>query len=156
MTKSVPAIGLRFSSTSQHLTPVSSPSSPIEFERRHLEFALGALGLRGGGAHLGRPIGPDGELVFLLRRLRADVELGDRDRALAEGGADAVGRGVAAADDDDMLAAGEDRPAASRAAMSSPPTRRFCCDEIGHGVMHAVEIDAGNAGRSRGVSEPPQ
>src|SRR5690606_23269062 len=80
-----------------------------EFERRHLELPLRALGLAGRGPHLGRPIGPDGELVLLLRRLWADVELGDAHGALAEGGADAVRRRVAAADHHDMHAAGEDR-----------------------------------------------
>ena len=55
MMNSVPAIGWRFSSTSQHLTPVSCAVLADELERRHLELALGALGLRGRGAHLGRP-----------------------------------------------------------------------------------------------------
>ena len=82
------------------------------------------FGLARRGAHLGRPIGPDAELVLPLWRLRADVELGDRERALAEGRADAVGGRVAAADHDDMLAAGQDRRFAGHIFR---PTRRFCC-----------------------------
>ena len=42
-------------------------------------------------------------------RLRHDLEIGHRQRALADRGADAVGAGVAAADHDDVLAVGEDR-----------------------------------------------
>ena len=40
---------------------------------------------------------------------REDFEIGDRQRALADRGADAVRAGIAAADDDDVLAGGEDR-----------------------------------------------
>src|SRR5690606_19468403 len=61
-----------------------------ELQRRNLERALCALGLTGGGAHLGRPVGPGRELVLLLGRLRTNVELRDAHRALPEGGADAV------------------------------------------------------------------
>src|SRR5690606_30771799 len=46
-----------------------------EFQCRHLELALRTFCLRGRGAHLRRPVGPYGELVFLFRRLRAYVEL---------------------------------------------------------------------------------
>ena len=150
MTNSVPAIGLRLSSTSQHFTPVSCAFLADEFERRHLELAFGAFGLRGRGAHLGRPVGPDGELVFLLRRLRADVELGDADRALAEGGADAVGSGVATADHDDMLAAGHDRlrrPGDRLDVLAADAL--VLLHEIRHRVMHAVEVVARNAGVAR-------
>src|SRR5262249_24951293 len=80
-----------------------------EAERHRLELTLGAFGLRGRGTHLGWPIGPDGELVFLLGWPRADVELRHRNGALAEGGTDAVGSRVAAPDDHDMLARGEER-----------------------------------------------
>ena len=102
-------------------------------------------------------IGPDGELVFLLRRLRPDVELGDARRALAERRADAVGRGIAAADDDDMLGRRQgSAPTARRRLDVLAADAAVLLHEIGHGIMHAVEIDARNAGRSRGVSEPPQ
>src|SRR5690606_8486431 len=72
-----------------------------ELEGGDLEFTLRSFRLAGGGAHLGRPIGPDRQLVFPLRRTRTDVELCDAHRALTESGADAVGRGVAAANDHD-------------------------------------------------------
>src|SRR5207237_1033300 len=67
--------------------------------RQHRPFALTALLLRRGGVQLQWPVRPDERLVFLVRRLWQDFELGDRFRALA----------VPAADDDDMLAFGGDR-----------------------------------------------
>ncbi len=51
---------------------------------------------------------PSQRLVLLFGRLRHDLELRHRGRALAERRADAVRAGVAAADDDDVLARGED------------------------------------------------
>ena len=150
MTNSVPAIGLRFSSTSQHFTPGKLAFLADEFERRHLEFAFGAFGLRRRGAHLRRPIGPDRKLVFLFGRLRADVELGDAHRALAERRADAVGRRIAAADDDDMLAAGDDRlrrPGDGLDVLAADAL--VLLDEVGHRVVDALEVVAGNAGRPR-------
>jgi hypothetical protein len=42
----------------------------------------------------------------LQRRLGQDLDLGEALAAVAHGGADAVGAGVAAADDDDVLAFG--------------------------------------------------
>jgi hypothetical protein len=74
----------------------------------HVPEPLAALFLAGGGAQLVRPVGPGQALVFLLRRLVEDLDLGDGPGAVAVGGADAVGAGVAAADDDDVLAVGAD------------------------------------------------
>ena len=45
----------------------------------------------------------------IVRRAGQDLELRDRRRALAMGGAEAVGAGVAAADDHDVLAVDVDR-----------------------------------------------
>ncbi|MCY1222764.1 hypothetical protein D9M72_348680 [compost metagenome] len=117
-----------------------------EFERRHLELADSPFGLAGRGAHLRCPERPDGKLVFLLRRLRADVELGHLDRALAEGGADAVRRGIATADDHDVLAAGEDRlrrPADAVDVLAADAA--VLLHEIGHRIMHTGEFDTGDA-----------
>ena len=44
----------------------------------------------------------------LIRRARHDLQLDDRAAAMAEGGADAIGAGIAAADDDHVLALGGD------------------------------------------------
>src|SRR5262249_55998417 len=63
----------------------------------------------GGGGELGGEVGAGGEVVLLGGGPRHDLQVGDRQRALTDGGADAVGAGVAAADDDDVLAGGEDR-----------------------------------------------
>ena len=89
-------------------------------------------------------------MFFLLRRLRADVELGDPHRALTERRADAVGRRVAAADDHDMLAAGHDRlrrPGDGLDVLAADAL--VLLHEVGHRVMHAFEIGARNAGRAR-------
>ena len=64
MMNSVPSIGRRFSSTRAHSTPVTLPFLPTTPKRRAGELALGALGLRGRGAELGRPVGPDRQLVL--------------------------------------------------------------------------------------------
>src|SRR5918993_3502124 len=56
-----------------------------------LELALRALGLRGGGPELGRPVGPHRQLVLPLRGLGPDVELRHRERALPKSRADAIG-----------------------------------------------------------------
>ena len=55
---------------------------------------------------LERPVRPDHGLVFLLRRLGHDLELGDAGCAVAVAGADAVAAGVATADHNHMLAIG--------------------------------------------------
>ena len=77
----------------------------------------------------------------MRRRLRHDFEIGDRQRALAERGADAVGAGVAAADDDDVLAVGEDRLAAigGFAADAAVLLR-----QVIHGEVDALELAAGH------------
>src|SRR6267154_1631802 len=77
--------------------------------RQHRPFALTALLLRRGGAQLQWPVRTDQRLVLFVGRFWQDFELGDRFRALAVRGADAVRAGIAAADDDDMLAFGGDR-----------------------------------------------
>ena len=92
------------------------------------------------------------ELVLLLRRLRHDLELGHREGALADRGADAVGAGIAAADDDDVLAAGEDGLA--RSAAARPLTRRFCCGRKSMAKWMPSSSRPG-IGRSRGFSAPP-
>src|SRR5258708_11759294 len=75
---------------------------------RHGEIALRALLVRGGGAQLERPVRPRERLVLLLGRLRHQLEVHHRFRALAERSADAVAARVAAADHDHMLARGHD------------------------------------------------
>ena len=118
---------------------------------RHAEIARGALGLARGGAELERPVRPGQRLVLLLRRLRQDLELGHRDRALAERGADAVGAGIAAADHHHLLAVGEDRlDVAQRLAGHAAVLLR---QEI-HGKVHAASSRPLTA-RSRGCSAPP-
>src|SRR5690606_15654181 len=115
-----------------------------ELQSCYLELALGPLRLARRGSHLGRPVGPDRKLVFLFRGLRPYVELGDSHRALPEGGPDAIRGGVAAADDDNMLSACHDR-------LGRPGNRLdilaanapVLLHQIGHGVMHAVEIAPG-------------
>ncbi|MGO7273654.1 hypothetical protein ACCS56_38090, partial [Rhizobium ruizarguesonis] len=52
---------------------------------------------------------PSCKLVFLLRRLRPGVELGNPDGPLAEGRANALRSRIAAADDDYMFGAVNDR-----------------------------------------------
>src|SRR5207249_2794633 len=92
----------------------AEPVVAVGLDRRGGKLADAAFLLARGGAVLDRPERPAQPLVLLLRRLRKDLELGDRSRALAVGGADAVGPGVAAADDDDMLALGIDHVAGER------------------------------------------
>ena len=110
---------------------------------------------RGRGAQLQRPVGPGQGLVLALRRLRHDLELGDRGRALAVGGADAVRAGVAAADHHHVLALGGDRPGRRGAGLvvagdalvllrSGNPWRNGCRRARGPGTS-----------RSRGCSAPP-
>ena len=59
----------------------------------------------------------------LLGRNRHQLELVDRQRALAVRRAEAVGAGVAAADDDDVLVLRRDELGSG---MTSPSLRRFC------------------------------
>ena len=89
-------------------------------------------------------IGQSGQVSALFsfsRRLRHDLELGDRQRALADRGADAVRAGVAAADDDDVLAAGEDRQDVAERLVADAAV--LLGQEI-HGEMDAVELAAGD------------
>ena len=94
-----------------------------------------------GGAQLERPVRPGEHLVFAQRRLRQDLEIGHRQRALPDRGADAIGAGIAAADDDDVLAAGEDRLARRRRLAADAPV--LLRQEI-HGEVDAIELAAGN------------
>src|SRR3970282_2576995 len=77
--------------------------------RRDGKIARSAFGLARRGAELERPVGPGERLVLLVRRLGKDLELRDRDGALPERWADAVGARVAAADHHDLLAFCQDR-----------------------------------------------
>src|SRR4051794_38602911 len=56
----------------------------LDAQGRGLKLAIRTLGLAGRGPHLGWPIGPDRKLVLALRRPRSNVELRDREGALAE------------------------------------------------------------------------
>ena len=56
----------------------------LDAQGRGLEFTLRAFRLRGGGAHFGRPVGPDHQLVLDRGRLGPDVELGHLQGALPE------------------------------------------------------------------------
>ena len=104
-----PAIGLNLLVDAHAVQPLHAAVLADELLRQHREIALGAFLLARRGAQLQRPVRPGQQLVLLLGRPRHDLELRDRERALADRGADAVGAGVAAADDHDVLAAGEDR-----------------------------------------------
>src|SRR5262249_40063116 len=64
-----------------------------------------ALLVRARGAQDHRPVGPH-QRRSRVRWLRQRLELRDRARALAVGGAEAIGAGVPAAEDDDALARG--------------------------------------------------
>ncbi len=127
-----------------------------KFQRRDLKLTRCAFRLAGRSAHLGRPIGPDAELVFLFRRLRTDIELGHIDRALTESRADAIRCRIAAADNYDMLAACENRNRSPGDGLDVfAANAAVLLHEIGHGIMDTIKIGAGNARRA-GVSEPPQ
>ena len=105
--------------------------------------------MRRGGAQLERPIRPDQRLVLLLRRLRHDLELGDRGGALAVRGADAVRAGVAAADHDDMLALGADRAPGRRQRFVVAGHALVLLRQEIHREMDAVQLAAGHlAGRA--------
>src|SRR5665213_752122 len=84
--------------------PLDAAVAALEALRGHRPVALTSFFLRRRRAQLDRPVGPRQRLVFVLGRLRQQLELHDRQRALAVGRADAVGPGVATADDDHMLA----------------------------------------------------
>ena len=152
---SVPGTGWNLSSTCTQCSFFTVPVLAGEFLRQHGEVARRAFLVARRGAQLQRPVRPRQQLVLVLGRLRHDLEIDDRDRALADRGADAVGAGVAAADHDDMLAGGEDRrrrrPAARRDAAV------LLRQEV-HREMDAVEVAArdrqvarllGAAGRAR-------
>ncbi|CAM5626735.1 hypothetical protein RLIN73S_07043 [Rhodanobacter lindaniclasticus] len=62
--------------------------------------------MRAGRAQPKRPVRPGQRLVLLRRRLRQQLELGDRRRALAVGGAHAIRAGVAATDHHHLLVGG--------------------------------------------------
>ena len=109
ISNSVPGIGLNLASTLDAMQLLHLAVLAGEFLRQHGEVALGAFLVARRGAQLQRPVRPGQHLVLVLGRLRHDLEIGDRQRALADRGADAVGAGVAAADHDDLLAGGEDR-----------------------------------------------
>src|SRR6202030_135373 len=107
----------------------------------HREIALGAFLVARRGAQLERPLRPSEELVLARGRLRHDLEIRHRARALADRSADAVRAGIAAADDHDVLAAGEDRlPLRLRFPAHAPVLLR---QEI-HGEMDALELAPGN------------
>ncbi len=75
----------------------------------------------------------------LLARPGHDLQLGDGDGALAVGGADAVGAGVAAADDDDVLALGGDRGDRQVALLHLVGER-----QVLHRLVDAAELAAGH------------
>ena len=105
----------------------------LEALGRDRPVALAAFLVRRRRAQLDRPVRPHQRLVLALGRLRQQLELRDRRRALAVRRADAVGAGVAAADDDDVLARGDDlvrharrrrRPGSAAAGIPSRNGRR--------------------------------
>src|SRR5262249_58174421 len=88
---------------------------------------------------LERPIGPGDRLVLLCGRLRHDLEIGHRKRALADRRADAVGPGITAADHHHMLASREDRlDAVLRLVVNAPVLLR----QEGHPQVNAPPIAA--------------
>ena len=114
-----------------------SPTNALGQDR---PFALGAFLLRRRGAQLERPVRPGQRLVLVHRRLRHDLELGDRRRALAVRGADTVRAGVAAADHDDMLARRDDRPARARRAFVVAGVALVLLGQEVHREMDAVAV----------------
>ena len=113
-----------------------------ESQGRGGKFTLCTFRLRRRGPEFRRPIRPDGHLVFLERRDGADVELRDRERALTECRADAVGRGVTAADDDDMLATGPDRQLVT---FRFTTDTAVLLDQVFHRPVAAFQLHAGDA-----------
>ena len=112
-----------------------------EFLRQHGEVALGAFLVARRGAQLERPVRPGQQLVLVQRRLRHDLEIRHRHRALTDRRADAVRAGVAAADDDDVLAVGEDRRGLVRRLAADAAV--LLRQEF-HREMNAVEFAAGD------------
>ena len=78
-----------------------------------------------------------------------NLEIGHRQRPLADRGADAIGAGVAAANDDDVLAASEDRVGVICGFAAQPSI--LLRQEI-HGEMDAFQLAAGNGQVARLLS----
>ena len=125
------------------------PFAAFETLGRDRPVARAAFLVRRRGPQLDRPIRPDERLVLLLGRLRQELELGDRLRALAIRRADAIRTRVAAADDDHVLAGGQDLLRHLVARDDAVLLRQ----EL-HREMDARESRPGT-GRSRGASAPP-
>ena len=109
--------------------------------------------MTGGGAQLERPVRPGQHLIFVQRRLRHDLEIRHRARALAEGGADAVRSGIAAADHHHMFTGRQDRRAHDRRFTADSPV---LLRQIIHREMNALELASGHrqvAGMFRAARE---
>ena len=115
----------RFHSTRTASSPVTWPSLPVKALVATAKSRSHAFLLRARGAQLHRPVGPGQQLVLVLGRLRQDFDLGDRARALAVRGADAVRAGIAAADHQHVAC-----PVGQDVRARRPSRRRrgwFCC-----------------------------
>ena len=112
--------------------PVPAP----ELEGLHLPVAFATLLVRGVRAHKGGPLGPRAQRLALARRRGAVGDLDDRQRALADHVAEAVGGGIAAAQDRDALAPG--RRCGRIDGKSRDPA--VLCDQVRHREVHAVEL----------------
>ena len=80
----------------------------------------------------------------MLGRLGHDFDLGNAGRALAVGGADAVGTGIAAADDDDVLAGCRNRTIGGSAHLVVAGVALVLLTQEIHRDMNAGQFGAGN------------
>src|SRR5690606_22553052 len=117
--------------------------------RQHGPVAVHAFLVAGGRAQLERPVGPGQRLVFLLRRLGHDLELGHACGALAVGGADAVAAGVAAADHDHVLARRRQRAARGGAHFVVARVALVLLGQEFHRQPHARKLGARNVELAR-------
>ena len=93
--------------------------------------------LRARGTEVKRPVRPGQELLLPVGRTRQDLELGHRERALPEGGADAVRARVAAPDHHDVLVLGGDRDFLGDRVARHPPV--LLRQEV-HREVHSLQI----------------
>ena len=82
-TNSVPGIGWNLSSARAQCSALTTPFSPSKRTVATAKSRTTPSSWRRGGAHLHRPVRPGERLVLLLGRGGHDLDLGDRERALA-------------------------------------------------------------------------
>ena len=136
---SVPGIGLKLASARTQCSRFTRPSRPekcvVSTENSRSAPSSWLDEVRSFSGQFGQVR----SLSSFSRRLRHDLELRHRDRALAEGRADAVGAGVAAADHHDVFAVGEDRLAA---VLLLAGDAAVLLRQVIHGEMDAAQVAA--------------